>query len=216
MDLTSEKLYALVSAQASSIDGVTYDLTKNVGVSASLGTMAELVQRVMNRITSPSNTVLASAGSVHITYGTGSLSGQLTGLYHGYPFALSGLLGNPSAALGSQASTTSTTIRKVLVTLALSAFPIASSLASGAATVQFVYGSAFATSANAVSLAAQSAYFNSVPLPKPSAGEIPLAWINVFNSFTALSVIGTSMVQVDWRETQGLDLSALIGTPTQP
>ena len=216
MDLTTEKLYALVSAQASSVDGIAHDLTKNVGVSAFLGTMAEMIQRMMNRITSPSNTVLASAGSVHVTYGTGASNNALTGVYHGYPFMLSALVGNPSAALGSQASTTSTTIRKVLVTLALSAFPIASSLASGAATVQFVYGSAFATSALAVSLAAQSAYFNSVPLPKPSAGEIPLAWINVFNSFTALSVIGTSMVMVDWRETQGVDLSALIGTPTQP
>ena len=189
MDLASERLYALVSAQASSVDGKLYNLVQTVGTSAFLFTGAEMFQRMMNKITSPSATLISggSAGAVAVTM-TGLPSG-INGLFHNWPFSFSAA-GALSAQPTSLISTASTNIRKVLVTLGMSAFTPQSSFALAGGTVQFVYGSVFTTSAGAVTSGGQSAYFNSVPLPKPSAGEIPLGWINVFNSFAVSAEIG--------------------------
>ena len=218
MDLTTEKLYALVSAQASSVDGIAYDLTKNVGVSAFLGTMAEMFLKMFNRLTTPSCTLISgtSAGSVALAFPTvNSGNAGIEGLYQGVPFRISAA-GTYSADLGSQASTTSTTIRKVLVGLSLGDISaVASSIASTVGTLTFVIGSAFNVSvAGAASAGGVSAWFNQVPTPKHSAGLVPLGIINIPNSTTSL--ISNAMITFPLREIYGLNLSAIIESPTQP
>ena len=218
MDLTSEKLFALVSAQASSVDGIAYDLTKNVAASAFLGTMAEMFLKLMNRLDKASLTLVSgtSAGSVALAFPTvNSGDGGVTGLYQGVPFRISAG-GTLSADLGSQASTTSTTIRKVLVGLSLGDISaVASSIASTVGTLTFVIGSAYAVSvANAASAGGVSAWFNQVPTPKHSAGLVPVGIINIPTS--TVSLISNAMLTFPLREIYGLDLSAIIATPTQP
>lgn len=220
-ELHTDVLYARVSAQVSSIDGIAHDVLKQVAASAYLGTMAEMLQKLMNRIDSPSATIASggSAGSVQITLGTAAPVSGLKGRHHGWPFFLSAtgaLSGSPTSAY----STTSSQIRKVLVTLGMSALPgdasYVSSLALGGGTVQFVYGSVFATSAGAVNSGGASAFFNKVPLPKASAGEIPIGWLNFYNSFTPSTMIANHTMITDYRVTQGVDLSAVLGTVQQP
>lgn len=218
MDLKTEKLYALVSAQASAVDGVTYDTMSPVGTSAFLGTMAEMFLKLLNRVTSPSCTLVSggSAGTVALAFPTvTSNDGGINGLYQGVPFRISAT-GTLSADLGSQASTTSMTIRKVLVGLSLGDVSgVASSIASTVGTLTFVIGSAYAVSvAGAASAGGVSAWFNQVPTPKHSAGLVPVGILNIPTS--TVSLISNAMMTFPLREIYGADLSAIIGNVTQP
>lgn len=217
MDVRSEKLYGVVSASVSAGDGIAYKFTGPeplTSATPALMTMAELIRRLATHITTPSTTIVSggSAGSVALAFGTATPSG-IAGMFHGWPFVLSAA-GTISAQPTSLISTASTTIRKVLVTIGMSALPVQSSLALAGGTVQFVYGSAYTVSAGAVTAGGQSAYFDLVPLPVPSAGEIPVGWLNVYNSFATSAGIANTQMIVDYRTTQGVDLSALLtGTP---
>jgi len=217
-NVTTERLYALVSATVSAQDGIV-NAVMTSPQSAFLGTMGEFILKLMNRITTASTTLISggSAGSVAVgTSGMGGASGisGIAGVVHGWPWYLNGEArsGQPTSLI----STASTTIRKVVVGLTFSAFPIASSFDMTQSGVAFVYGSAFATSAGAVTSGGQSAYFNSVPLPKWSAGFVPVGILNVPNSFSVSANISTNMMITDYRATQGFDLSAFLQTPVQP
>ena len=234
--VVNDLLYANVSATVSAGDGVTYDLltaqppslptppfafTGGAGVSCPAIDMLEFMRRTMTHITSPSATIVSgtAAGAVAVTLGTVGPSG-ITGMMQGYPFALSAA-GTLSAALGASAATTSQQIRKVLVTLALSSFPIGGSGLSGFAlaggVVQFVYGSAMTTSAMACTSGSQAySYWDYVPLPLASAQEVPVGWINVANSCTAAQATINSCMFTDYRVTQGLNMSAMLQGRAQP
>ncbi len=239
-NVAGEKLFAMVSAVVSAGDGVQYDTMApqppalpplppmgqtGVGsVSNPMFDMLEWLRRSVTHITTPSTTIISGTGasSVAIAFGTATPSG-IAGMFQGWPFVISGL-GTLSGSPTSACSTTSSQIRKVLVTLGMSALPPGSatgqgsSLALGGGTVQFVYGSAVATSAGAVTSGGQTiSYFDYVPLPRASAGEIPLGWINVVNS-TLLSVAGivNSCMITDYRATQGLNMSAMLLGMQQP
>jgi hypothetical protein len=99
--------------------------------------------------------------------------------------------------------------------MSLSGFPVASSVA-GAATLGFVLGSAFTTAASTVTSGGVSATFNMVPLPRASAHEIPVGWLNIPNSFAASAGIADHMMIVDYRETQGFNLSMIMAGVPQP
>jgi hypothetical protein len=221
-NITTDKLTATVSAQVSSIDGITYDFQQQVAASAHLGTMAELVLKLFNRLTVPSATLVSggSAGSVALAFQTGGgpISG-IEGLYQGVPFLISGA-GTISAECTSAFSTTSMQIRRVLVGLSLGDISaVTSSIASSVGTLTFVVGSAMTVSvANAASDGGVSAWFNQVPLPKHSAGLVPVGAINVPNSATGASAGGISntCLTFNLREIYGVDLSAIIGSPVQP
>jgi hypothetical protein len=180
-------------------------------------TMLEVLRRAFTNITTPSTTIVSGTGApaVALAFGTATPSG-IAGMFQGVPFVLSaaGLLsGTPGSAL----STASNQIRKVLVTIGMSSIPVASSLALGGGTVQFVYGSAVTTSAGAVTSGGQAiSYFDYVPLPQCSAGEIPVGWINVPNSFASGAGIPNSCMFTDFRVTQGLNLSAMMQGLPQP
>ena len=210
MDLNA-KLIARVSATVSSIDGVTHDVLQQPGASAFLGTLAEAYQKLMSKIDSPSATLISggSTAAVAINVNTTDGASGIYGHFQGWPFRISAG-GHLSASPTSLISTASTTVRKVLVTLALSNLPVASSIALGAGTVQFVYGSAYDTTASTVLSGGVSATFNKVPLPKASAGEIPIGWINVPNSHAVSAGIADHMLITDYRETQGFDFSAIM------
>lgn len=234
MDVQSERVFALVSSLVSSVDGVQYhtvtpqppplalapvSFTGVGGVSNPMLTMVEVLRRSFTYITTPSTTLVSgtAAGAVAVTLMTTGPSG-IQGMLQGMPFVVSAT-GTPSAALGASAATTSTTIRKVLVTLGLSAQPtgISGGFALAGGTVQFVYGSAMNTSAMACTSASQAlSFWDYVPLPMPSAGEVPLGWICVPNSFTAAqATIGSGMF-TDYRVTQGINFSAMMLGLTQP
>jgi hypothetical protein len=127
----------------------------------------------------------------------------------GVPFVLSAagtLSGQPASAI----STASNEIRKVLVCIGMSALG-GSSLALGGGTIQFTYGPAYRTSAGACTSGGQGAsYFDYVALPKPSANEVPVGWLNVVNSFAASAGIINSCMMTDYRATQGLNFSAMM------
>lgn len=231
-DVHSEMLYGTVSAAVSAGDGIPYRtdqpqppaLIKGAagvsalhgGVSAPMFTMAEWVRRLSTYLTSPSATLISggSAGAVAVTV-TGLPSG-INGFIQGWPFVLSAA-GHPSGSPTSLISTASNQIRKVLVTIGMSALPVASSFALGGGTVQFVYGSAFATSALAATSGGQGAsYFDFVPLPVPSANEVPVGWLNIPNSFSVSAGLNASHMVTDFRVTQGINLSALWQGVPQP
>ena len=211
----NESLVGFVSATVSSIDGRPYTTVTTPAASAGFGTMGELLHKLLNRIDSPSATLISGGvgGSVAISLPSSVGNSAIRGTIQGVPFMLTNiaLSGMPTSA----ASTGSTTIRKVLVCLAVSALPVASSLDAAAGTVQFVYSSAFGTSGGAVLSGGQSAYFNSVPLPKAHAGQIPVGWLNIPNSFAQSAGISASMMITDPRETRGVNLSAFYA-PQQP
>ena len=217
-DVRTEKLYTVVSGSVSGVDNRAVAIAE-INQSAFLGTLYDFMFKMMNRIGTASTTLASggSAGAVEIgASGMGSLSGLsgIAGVFQGIPFFLTGTA--RSAQPTSLISTGSTTIRKVLVGLGFSALPVASSLDETASTVLFVYGSAFSTSAGAVLSGGQSAFFNSVPLPKASAGMVAVGWLNVPNSFAVSAGISASMLITDHRETQGIHLSLIQGTVTQP
>lgn len=222
-EINTDQLTALVSATASSVDNIAYDVQAQVGLSAYLGTLADLVLKLMNRITVPSVTLVSggSAGAVALAFpaaGTPGGSG-IQGLYQGVPFNISAA-GTISAEFTSAFSTTSLTIRRVLVGLSLGDVSARTSgFASNVGTLTFIVGSAYNVSvANAASTGGVSAWFNQVPLPKHSAGLVPVGVINVPNSATTVSTGGISNTCLTFalREIYGLDLSAIIGQPVQP
>lgn len=217
MDIRSEKLYALVSTAVSAGDGVQYKTVPgHLAASAFLDTMADFMAKSLNKITTASTTLASggSAGAVAVGLGGDRTSG-IQGTIHGIPFHLSAA-GTMSASPTSLISTASNTIRKVLVTLGGLTVPPASSIGTASGSLGFVYGSAYATSAGAVTTGGQSAYFNLVPLPKASAGEIPLGWINVTNSFAVSAGLANHHLITDYRETQGVNLSLIMAGLIQP
>ena len=237
MRVNNELLYANVSGTVSAGDGVLYEFTSpqppslpvppftftgGGGVSCPAVDMLEFMRRCVTHITTPSTTIVSgtAAGAVAVTLGTVGPSG-ITGLLQGFPFSISAA-GTPSAALGASAVTTSTQIRKVLVTIALSAFPLGTSngtsgFALGGVTVQFNYGSAMTTGAMSCTSASQAySFWDYVPLPLPSAQEIPVGWICVPNSFTAAQATINSGMLTDYRVMQGLNMSAMLQGRTQP
>jgi hypothetical protein len=100
--------------------------------------------------------------------------------------------------------------------MVVSALPVQGGLNSANATVQFVYGSAMLTSASTVISGGAASYFDLVPLPLPSAGEIPVGWINVPNNFPVSTSISATMLWSDLRAVQGFNLSALLQGRMQP
>lgn len=231
MDVRSTQVYGMVSAAVSGGDGVQHRTLQPqppaLGASAYPGPVsaptfawAEMLRRLVTYIMSPSATIVSggSAGAIAIAFGANTLGGAsgILGMFQGVPFVLSAagtLSGSPTSAI----STASTTIRKVLVTIGMSALPVASSLALGGGTVQFVYGSAYNTSAGAATSGGQGvSYFDFVPLPIPSAGEIPVGWLNIPNSFAVSAGINASHMFTDYRVTQGVNLSALLAGIPQP
>ncbi|HEY5868695.1 MAG TPA: hypothetical protein VI542_24570, partial [Candidatus Tectomicrobia bacterium] len=161
-NVRGEPVYAVVSSTVSAGDGVPYDFTapqppplnqpvtldgrSGAGVSAPQIDLLEALRRTFTKITSPSATLASggSAGSIAVGLGNSGIQG----LFQGIPFIISAaatMSGSPTSA----ASTASNEIRKVLVCVGMSALPVASSLALGGGTVQFTYGPAVRTSANA-------------------------------------------------------------------
>ncbi|HEY5866324.1 MAG TPA: hypothetical protein VI542_12395, partial [Candidatus Tectomicrobia bacterium] len=53
-------------------------------------------------------------------------------------------------------------------------------------------------------------YFDYVPMPKPSANEIPVGWLNIPNSFSTSAGIANSHMITDFRVTQGINFSAMM------
>lgn len=210
----NEQLYALPSSTVSADDGRTFTTTAPLP-SSYLTTFMEVLRRSFTHITSPSATIISggSAGAIALT-GTGLPSG-INGRFQGWPFSLSHA-GTLSAQPVSTISTASNQIRRVLVTLGMSALStVTSSLALGGGTLQFVYGRAFLTSAGAASNA-DASQFNTVPIPLPSAGEVPIGWLQIPNSFAASAGLANSNMKVDWRAIQGIDFSAIMPLVQQP
>lgn len=220
-EIKTEQLYALVSVVTSGLD------TRPVGtvqpaISAYLGTMYDFMFKQLNRITVASVTISTGASAQTVTVNFPSAVSGVQGLIQGIPFILSSVSADGlSGTVLSTVSTGSTTIRKVLVGLAFS-LPVVSSIAIGCAATSgytgmvFVYGSAFATSANAVNSGGASTFFNSVPLPKASAGMVPIGWLNIPNNFAVSTALSVTMFLNDYREIQGLHLSLIQGTVQQP
>jgi hypothetical protein len=216
-NILTEALTAFVSGSVSALDGRAHGVQQNVGISAYLGTLFEMYMKGLNCIHTASATLISGDSAGGIALGLPSTLGAsaVRGLAQGWPFTITniGISGQP----GSAVSTTSTTIRKVLVGLTFSALSaVVSSLNANSAAMVFVVGSAYATSAGAVVSGGASGYFNSVPMPKPSAGLVPLGWLNIVNSCPGSGGISAGCMMIDWRVTQGLDLSAIQGTIYQP
>lgn len=228
-DIRREMAFAAVSAQVSAADGLIVDtMTFQPPLSAAsnlMHTMAELFRRAFTYVLSPSATLISggSAGSVALNAATAGPSG-IWGMCQGQPFFISSLAaGSLSGSPISTISTASNQIRKVLVTVGISAFggsgPATSSLAGSAvgSILQFVYGSAMNTSANQATSGGQGAsYFDMVPLPLPSANEVPVGWLNIPNSFATSAGLAASMMFNDYRVFQGYNFSAIFPVRQQP
>lgn len=231
MDVRRTVVYGFVSAAVSAGDGVQYKTVQPQPpglqasglpgpVSAPTFLWAELLRRLITHVTSPSATLVSggSAGAIALGWGA-TLSGYsgILGLYQGAPFYFSGVSGAISGQPTSGVSTASNQIRKVLVTMPMSALPVSTFAASGPANLTFTIGSAMTTSANAATSGGQTvSYFDNVPLPQASAGEVPLGWLNWPNSQAASASILTSWMQNDFRVLQGINLSALLAGMPQP
>jgi hypothetical protein len=234
MNLRSEKLYAYTSAAVSSIDGIAYKTTK-LELSAYLGTMAEMLMKMNNRVLTPSNnlhlsntpgisvilSVMASANAGQFGASMGSLV-----LFHGVPYFIVQSAAISGALTMSLVSTGASQIRKVLVCLAMPSSVASNtgavlSYASGTNAsnvyLNFVYGSAFGVSgANSVSVGTDSA-FDAVPLPKASANQIPIGWLNIVTGQTsAAGVLSAASVRMDMRETQGINFNLFMSAIAQP
>jgi hypothetical protein len=239
MDIRSEMLYGFVSFAGSALDGspvkglaaqppvlqVTTGaqvgtpaqgggtLGSAGGVSAPQYLWSEFARRMMTHIVSPSATlVVATSGyAIALTIPNSGLIGRL----QGHPFLISAA-GAYSVQLTTGVSTTSNQIRKVLVTLGgFSAQPVQSQMALAGGTLAIIIGSAMATSASTV-ISGGDAMFDRVPIPVPSAGEVPVGWLNVPNNFLISSTVSGTMVWGDYRAVQGLNLSALLAGIPQP
>lgn len=240
MDVLRTNVYGVVSLAVSAGDGIPIDVlaaqppalvtglaalasvpagapTGLQGVSAPMQTWAEMLRRLFTHLNSPSAVISggASGFAIHVVVPSTAPTSGIQGMIQGVPFvigAAANLVGTPTAAM----STTSNQIRKVLVTMAVSALPVQGGLNSANATVQFVYGSAMITSASVVNSGGAASYFDLVPLPLPSAGEVPVGWLNVPNNFPISAAISATMMWSDLRAIQGLNLSALLQGRMQP
>lgn len=198
-------LMVLTEAEVSSVDGTTTTVHTRPPMSGvGLGTFAEFLQKAMNHLTSVSSTLVAADAASGV-----ALAGAPTGMFQGMPFSAAS---GGSATPGSGMNTGSATIRKILVTAALSGLPVASSLATTAPTLQFVYGSLYSGMAST----GAATVFDSVPMPRASGGEIAVGVLNVPNTFTSGDNLSAPMMVSDKRATQGVDLVTIIGTPNQP
>ena len=225
VDILRDTAFAAVSAQVSAGDGLAIDtmtFQPPAGGASNLAhTMAELWRRAFTHILSPSASIVSGGTAAAVALNFGATPLGLWGLCQGQPFILSAT-GTLSGTPGSAASTASNQIRKVLVTFAIPAFggsgPATSSLASTAVTaLQFVYGSAMLTSANAATSGGQAvSYFDGVPLPLASANEVPVGWLNIPNSFGSGAGVNASHMYSDYRVFQGYNLSNILGTRQQP
>jgi hypothetical protein len=202
-DVRSDKLTVYSESEISAVDGITTTVAAPP-TSSFLGTMAEFLQKTLNHITTVSATLVPGDNASAVAFG-----GAPQGMFQGQPFSAAS---GGSATPGSMANTSAATIRKVLCTIALSNLPIASSLATTAPTLQFVYGSVYRATAATGNLPA----FDDVPLPKPSGGEIAVGWLNIPNSWTSGDDLATTMFVNDKRGTQGFDLTQVLGDPAQP
>lgn len=234
MNVNTTQLYALVSNTVSAIDGIT-NKTMEVKLSAWLGTLAETIMKLNNRIMSPtvqmhgSDTygisVIVSIVTSAVPGGFGNSAGTLV-LFHGVPYFLVGSAAISGALIGSLASTGTTQIRKILVGFIMPSAPASNmgfvlSYASGTAAsnvrLGFVYGSAYKTqSAGSVSVGTDSA-FDAVPLPKASANMIAVGWLNIVacNTSTVLALSAASF-RMDLRQTQGANLAVFLSAIVQP
>lgn len=221
-----DMIYATVSAAVSAGDGIIYDFTTQQPPTMPLAPtgatgagsvsnpqidMLEMFRRSVTHITSPSNVLIAATSGCAVALDLGGSGVQ--GLFHGMPFTLSGAANRLSAQLSGAMSTTSNQIRKILVCIGMSAIPASGTLANGGGTLQVTYGPAFTTSGGAAlsgAWASTISYFDYVPLPRPSAGEIPVGWINVGNSTLISATIPVSTMITDYRAMQGLNMSAML------
>ena len=220
-----EPVYAVVSALVSAGDGVGYDFTapqppplnqpqaldgrSGAGVSNPQIDLLEALRRTFTKITSPSATLASggSAGSIVVGFGNSGIQG----IFMGVPFILSGTAATMSGSPTSAASTASNEVRKILVCIGMSALPVASSMGLAGGTVQFTYGPAVRTSANVVNSGGLTvSYWDYVPMPRPSANEIPVGWLNIPNSFSTSAGINASHMFTDYRVTQGINFSAMM------
>lgn len=231
MDVRSERIYGMVSTLVSAGDGLQVRSllpqppslvgSANPGpVSAPTFLWSEMLRRLVTHVISPSATVISggSGGAVALGPSSGmTTESGFAGRFQGVPFYFSTVSGAWSGQPLSGVSTASNQIRKVLVTVPMSALPVSTFAASGPANLTFVIGSAMTTSANAATSGGQTlSYFDSVPLPVPSAGEVPVGWLNWPNSQAVSASIQTSWMMTDYRVTQGLNMSALLQGVPQP
>ena len=243
MNVRGEMIFANVSTAVSAGDGVQFDTllpqplpipTGKRGIvnsytgetsgaySAPMYDGLELIRRIFNRIDCPSAVVSVggTSGNVFVAFTQTATSG-IHGKIQGQPFVMSGASGM-SGAMPSGASTTSAQIRKVLVTLGgfpstLPMAPDGAGMAVTSGTLGFVVGSAFATPAGSCVSGTQAlSFFDLVPLPLASAGEVPLAWVNIVNSYGAASAVLASWIVNDLRAIQGINLSAMLAGRAQP
>lgn len=228
MDVRTEKVMAFVSSLVSAGDGIQYKTLAaqppadtKLGASHAQILWIEMLRRSLTYVASPSATLISggSLGAVALSPSSGmTTESGFAGRFQGMPFYFSTVSGAWSGQPGSGASTASNQIRKVLVTVAMSALPVSTFAgASGPTGLTFVIGSAMTTSANAATSGGQGvSYFDYVPLPLPSAGEIPVGWLNWPNSQAASAAIQTSWMITDYRAVQGLNLSAMMTGLPQP
>lgn len=227
MDVRTEKVMAFVSSLVSAGDGIQYKTLlpqppadTKLGASHAQILWIEMLRRSLTYVASPSATIISggSLGAIALSPSSGmTTESGFAGRFQGVPFYFSGVSGAISGQPGSAASTASNQIRKVLVTVPMSALPVSTFAASGPANLTFVIGSAMVTSANAATSGGQQvSFFDYVPLPVPSAGEIPVGWLNWPNSQAASAAIQTSWMITDYRAVQGLNLSAMMTGIPQP
>jgi len=212
MSVEGENIYSIASVPVSAGDGRPYTYTgptlPPTGVSAPQIDMLEFMRRCMTHIFTPSATLASggSAGSIALTFGASGVAGMVQGV----PFIISAtgtLSGSPTSLI----STASNEIRKVLVCIGMSALPVASSFALAGGVLQFTYGPAVRTSANAANSGGLGlSYFDAVALPRASANEVPVGWINVVNSFPTSAGINASHMFTDYRVVQGMNFSAIL------
>ena len=227
MDLRTEKVMAFVSSLVSAGDGIQYKTLApqppadtTLGASHAQILWLEMLRRSITYVASPSATLISggSAGAIALGPSSGmTTESGFAGRFQGMPFYFSTVSGFMSGQPSSGVSTASNQIRKVLVTVPMSALPVSTFAASGPVNLTFVIGSAFKTSANAATSGGQGvSYFDYVPLPTPSAGEIPVGWLNWPNSQAASASIQTSWMITDYRAVQGQNLSAMMTGMPQP
>jgi len=233
-NVKSTVLYAQVSNAVSAIDGIQNKVME-VKTSAFLGTLAEVLMKMNNRILTPGTglhlsdtagtSVIMSVVTSAFPGAFGNSAGTLV-LFHGVPYFLTGSAAISGTLVGSLASTGTTQIRKILVGLIMPSAPASNagavlSYASGTAAsnvrLGFVYGSVYAVSgAGAVSVGSDSA-FDAVPLPKASANFIPVGWLNVTCcAASTVLTLSAASVRVDFRETQGANYSLFMSAIAQP
>ena len=216
-DVLSEQLYFNGVTSVSALDGIPYKTMPNaVNTSAYLGTLGDMLFKLLNRIDSASTTLISGGSAGAVALGLPSTIGHSTvaGLVHGMPFHLTniGVSGQPASGI----STASNQIRKVGVALVLSAFPPGSSFDATGGALQFVIWSAMITGALSCLSGGQSAFFNSVPTPRFSAMQVPVGVLLIPNSFAASAGIANTNIDTDARVWAGMNLSLMLPTVAQP